>query len=81
VNVADPDVGFNPRTFKREERQDWTVLQVGPVNDALVSADRARDFHSSSTSIRFNIHHTYDTAKSIPQYSQHMMSTDGLSLW
>jgi len=47
VNVADPNVGFNPRTFEREERQDWTVLQVNPVNFALVSTDRARDFQRS----------------------------------
>lgn len=30
-----------------EERENWTVYQVQAFNFALVSTDRARDFHSS----------------------------------
>jgi len=49
VNVANPNVGFNPLISPREERQDWHVLQVKPFDFALVSTERARDFHVSST--------------------------------
>jgi alkyl hydroperoxide reductase subunit AhpC len=47
VNVANPNVGFNPLISPREERQDWHVLQVKPFDFALVSAQRARDFQRS----------------------------------
>jgi hypothetical protein len=49
VNVANPNVGFNPLISPREERQDWHVLQVGSIDVADKATDRARDFHVSST--------------------------------